>query len=225
MNLDNVTIVCYDGEDANTALKALVYSCRDIKFKCAKLLCPNEPTNFDEYKDLKCYDNFKHIDYVNVPKVDWVGYNNFILFDLIDHVDTDYCLTIQTDGFVLNPEKWSDSFLDYDYLGAKWDLDHLRQSVHVKPEIREKEWLSRVGNGGFSIRSKKLLTETANAPFICDGPEDAYICSNYYDYFIERGIKFGSEEVADKFSREQNKELSFDDVFGFHGYRDIIERV
>ena len=225
MNLDDVTIVCYDGEDANLALKALVYSCRGIKFAHTKLLCPYEPTNFDEYKDLDCYDNFKDIEYSHVPRVDWVGYNNFILFDLNKYVDTDYCITIQTDGFILNPEKWLDDFLQFDYLGAKWDLDHLRQSVHVKPEIREKPWLSRVGNGGFSLRSKKLLQTTADAPFICDGPEDAYICSNYYDYFIEKGIKFGTEEAADKFSREQNKELSFDEVFGFHGYKEIINEI
>ena len=32
---------------------------------------------------------------------------------------TDFVLTIQHDGFILNPDAWRDDFFDYDYIGAR----------------------------------------------------------------------------------------------------------
>ena len=60
------------------------------------------------------------------------------------YIDTDFCLIIQGDGFVIHPENWTDEFLKYDYIGAPW-----RNLAHYS--------FIRVGNGGFSLRSKKLL--------------------------------------------------------------------
>ena len=33
---------------------------------------------------------------------------------------TPHVLLIQWDGFVVNPSAWSDEFLDFDYVGARW---------------------------------------------------------------------------------------------------------
>jgi hypothetical protein len=97
----------------------------------------------------------------------------------------------------------------------------------IYPEVKERMNynMHTVGNGGFSLRSKKLLNETGRASFKCDGPEDAYICNNHYDHFLDCGINFGTEKIADLFSREMNKSLKLEDVFGFHGIKDLIHRV
>ena len=49
---------------------------------------------------------------------------------------------MQWDGYAVNPGAWDAAFLDCDYLGAKW-------SWHKDA--------MRVGNGGFSLRSRRLL--------------------------------------------------------------------
>ena len=57
-----------------------------------------------------------------------------------NYFDTDYVLTFQSDGFILNPDAWTDEFFNYDYIGAPWGDNRYA-----------------VGNGGFSFRSKKLM--------------------------------------------------------------------
>jgi hypothetical protein len=223
ININNVTLVCVEGNnDTNTiskSIKSLIHSSSKINFGDRILISPKIN---EEQKQLLENNNILH---KLIQQMDWYGYNNFILKELNNHIETDYCLIIQWDGFVLNPHLWEDEFLEYDYIGAKWDSNHLMSCRWLKPEVKIRGQFNLVGNGGFSLRSKKLLTETSQSPFECNGPEDAYICNNNYDYFVNRGIKFGSHEIADKFSREMNKSLSFDNVFGFHGEKDFIDKI
>ena len=65
-----------------------------------------------------------------------------MLKELGAHIQTDYALVVQWDGFVIDGNAWADEFWNYDYIGARWP--------HVAGPYR-------VGNGGFSLRSKKLL--------------------------------------------------------------------
>ena len=141
------------------------------------------------------------------------GYNIFCLNNLTDYIDTKYVLIFQNDGFIINPHLWEDSFLDYDYIGAPWP-DHLN---------------SRIGNGGFSLRTKKLIDITKNIKYIDNiglsggtcSPEDHLICRYYYEYLKMFDIKFAPLDVAIRFSYEQyinefpnwNNDLSL----GFHG--------
>lgn len=84
--------------------------------------------------------------------------------ELNKYIETSYVLIIQYDGFILNPDAWTDEFLEYDYIGAPW-------------------WYTddcNVGNGGFSLRSKKLLEILANDDSILEThPEDHHICRTY----------------------------------------------
>ena len=84
--------------------------------------------------------------------VEWIRINhfqdlqkdlNYVTLKLMPHViKEEYVLIIQSDGYAVNPESWDDKFLDYDYIGAVWTWH---------PEGVQ------VGNGGFCIRSRKLL--------------------------------------------------------------------
>jgi len=223
IELKNVTLICVEGdseiEKINKSIKVMEHSSLNIEFAEKILLSPS----IDE--DTLNKLNISGIKYHEIEKMDWIGYNNFILKNLNEYIKTDFCLIIQWDGFILNPNLWTDDFLKFDYIGAKWDSEHLKGCNWLKPEIKKNGIFNLVGNGGFSLRSKKLLIETANAPFVCDGPEDAYICNNNYEYFIDKGIKFGTNEIADKFSREMNKSLEWDSVFGFHGEKEFINKI
>jgi hypothetical protein len=224
LNLDNVTLICVEGryndKSIKNSLKALMYSSLEINFKEILFLSPKI-----ESEEILLQIKNLNINHYEIQSLDWIGYGNFILKNLYDYVKTDYCLVIQWDGFILNPHLWSNEFLKYDYIGAKWDYNHLKGCQWLFPEVKQKKELNLVGNGGFSLRSKKLLYETKYAPFKCHGPEDAYICNNYYDYFKSKKIKYSPPEIADRFSREMNHSLSWDSVFGFHGEKEFINQI
>lgn len=135
-------------------------------------------------------------------------YSEFIINKLPDYINTEFVLIIQADGYVLNPEAWDDRFLDYDYIGAPWLYDTMD-----------------VGNGGFSLRSKRFL-DTARKIFQSDTnpdfhPEDNYLCRKKYHDMIKAGIKIAPASLAKNFSMEANAKYGnkWNGQFGFHNDR------
>ena len=45
-----------------------------------------------------------------------------MVYELGDHIHTDYAMSVHADGFIVHPEMWRDEFLKYDYIGAPWPL-------------------------------------------------------------------------------------------------------
>jgi len=132
-------------------------------------------------------------------------YSHFILKQLAPHIDTEYVLLVQWDGYVVNPAAWSPEFLLFDYVGARWSHAYDRREPH-----------HNVGNGGFSLRSRALL-EALQDPAIEPGhPEDQVIGRRYRSYLEDRhGIAFATEAIADRFSFEHVEPAAL--PFGFHG--------
>lgn len=135
-------------------------------------------------------------------------YSRFMIKELTKHFTTPHVLTIHHDGYVLNWKAWDDEFLKYDYIGATWNYKDGRN----------------VGNGGFSLRSKKLCDILANNT-LGGGhyhPEDHHIGRTYRKSLEDMGVVFAPEEVANRFSIEAYG-TSFDGAnrysgqFGFHG--------
>tara|TARA_Y100000034_G_scaffold120892_1_gene164476 strand:+ start:323 stop:3958 length:3636 start_codon:yes stop_codon:yes gene_type:complete len=127
-------------------------------------------------------------------------YSKFILMELYSHIETEYVLISQWDGFILDFTKWDDNFFDYDYIGAHWfwkDYSHLG------------------GNGGFSLRSKKFLHATSFLDLDCYSPEDEIISNYGKELEKDYGIKFAPIKVMNKFSVEDS---TYKDQFGFHRY-------
>ena len=127
-------------------------------------------------------------------------YSDFVLKRLNNYIGTEYVLINQWDGFIINFDQWSDDFFNYDYLGAPW------------------WWKSDTiygGNGGFSLRSKKLLNLTCTLGYDESIPEDEFICVKHLNELTQKGIKFANKEVSKRFSVEN--ELS-QKSFGFHNY-------
>ncbi len=99
------------------------------------------------------------------------------------------------------PAAWDAAFLDCDYIGAKWYWH---------------EDGMRVGNGGFSLRSRKLLEALQDPRIVLTDAEDLTI-GRTFRRLLERehGIRFASEELADRFSFEVAYPIG--KPFGFHG--------
>ena len=150
----------------------------------------------------KKYFNFGGEVFINDPQINSrQAYNKFVLQELHKYIKTDFVLIVQWDGWVINASAWQPQFLDYDYIGAVWPWH---------PEGL------RVGNGGFSLRSKRLLELTSSPKFVYkEKNEDDLICHLNRDYLVSNGIKFAPEELARYFSFE--RELSNLQTFGFHG--------
>jgi hypothetical protein len=144
-------------------------------------------------------------------------YNDFVFRELGPYVETSHCLLIQYDSWILRPELWDDAWLEYDYIGAPWpikDNAYLSNGEHV-----------RVGNGGFSLRSKRLLElpKKYNIELTQEQGyynEDGNICCYHRKEFLDLGIKYAPIEVACVFSHEldipENQNIL---PFGFHRFQ------
>lgn len=133
-------------------------------------------------------------------------YSRFVLRRLASHVATDHCLIVQWDGFVLDAAQWRPAFLDHDYIGARW------------PQFLDG---FDVGNGGFSMRSARLLRACADPRFEAGHPEDIAICRTNRP-LLERefGIRFAPADEAERFSFERTTPSR--PTFGFHGVFNVI---
>ena len=81
--------------------------------------------------------------FVQVPKWPNIGEcSHFMWYELPDHITTDFAINIQWDSWIVDPSCWTDEFLAYDYVGAPWGW---HGDAH------------EVGNGGFSLRSRRLI--------------------------------------------------------------------
>jgi len=198
LKLNNITLITVDGVNPEDALKSLLISSQEIEFGNIKLISYEQPLTLPS-----------NIEFHQIAKLTWPLYNRFILHQLYKYVDTDYCLLVQPDGFILNPSKWQDKFFEYDYIGAPW-----KNGV---PHYR-------VGNGGFSFRSKKLLEFTKQLIFdgVNIGNEDGIIAHNKNN-IEQNNMKYADIETAYNFSVEDKipeKEWSRDNCFGFHRFYD-----
>lgn len=139
------------------------------------------------------------IECVKIKKLDWEGYNHFVIKELYKWIETDFVMIVQWDSWVLDEKEWSYDFLNFDYIGAAW-LDGV------------------VGNGGGSIRSRRFQEAIAKDEFInLTAPEDAALCRIYKAYLEKTyGFEFAPKEVADKFSFELNPPTA--PTFMFHGF-------
>lgn len=194
LQLTNITLFSYNCVNPIESIKALLYSSKYIDF-AEILLISNEkpkelPSNikFVETK-LKTYKDSCKFTYQELPYL----------------IDTQYCLSIHDDGFVINPNLWDNNFLNYDYIGAPW-----KKFVHPR---------NRVGNGGFTLKSNRFLQLTKNVRYL-GTHDDTELTNDYYDYFVGSGCKYAPVEVAMKFSLESKIpecEYNLDNCFGFHG--------
>jgi hypothetical protein len=215
--LDEVTIVAVAGIEVRRAIAALRISIQNLSFGNVKLLTHQKPRWCDS-----------RIEYIPIRQLNsYIEYNRFIIFELSEYVDTSHCLLIQADGYVRNPESWDEEFLAYDYIGAPWPVI---PSAYIDPFGNHQ----RVGNGGFSLRSKRLLSTPQRMPVEWDANhgefyrhmdyglfnEDGLVCVHNRHVYELDGCQFAPVEVAMRFSREiRLTDLPLEaKPFGFHRY-------
>ena len=200
-NVTLISIVWGDKKYLRLTNNAYKYFGDYFNFKSIKLLVPRSFLSFgkmvsSEIELIPCLDE----------EFSMGKYNEFCIKELVDFFDTDFVMMFQYDGFILNPINWNDMFLEFDYIGAPWWYNDT----------------NNVGNGGFSIRSKRLHTILAKDSNILKmrsfdkSNEDHFICRICGDYLKnDHIIKFAPESVACKFSLEGD--FYDPSCLGFHG--------
>ena len=194
MNKSPLIEVLIDKTQIDLSSKSItLFMASDIKMAdcvCAYKQCM-DLAKFSEYKLMTSDTKGVRINGVELIKTNTIksrsDYSKLILTQLNDIIKTDYVLIVQYDGFIVNPGAWDDIFLEYDYWGAP---------VCWAPNS------PLVGNGGFSLRSKKLLELiSANISMFAKigyDPEDQVICCNCLQWFKQQGIKYPTVDVASK---------------------------
>jgi len=205
MRLNNVTIVAVAGTKAEETLLAMKYSMRELEFDRAVLITPANIKD-DEVEVVKC------------EPLNYEQYNHFVVYRLHEHIGSTHCLLVQNDGYVVNPDSWNDQWMQYDYIGAVWP-----QPTDGFSFRDPKGGIQRVGNGGFTLRSKRLL-EAATAlnlewkQYYGFYHEDGFVCCHNREAYESFGCKFAPVEVASEFSHEEAVEENYGKIpFGFHG--------
>jgi hypothetical protein len=217
VDLKDITLISIsDSVYIEKTIKALNHCAKKCKFYDIKLLTNDESTQTTNINK-------------NVIKnsLDEINYSKLCINDLTKYIDSKFCLLIQWDGFIINEKLFQDKFFEYDYIGAPWGFPS--------------NCKNRVGNGGFSLRSKKFLDISSHieyTPYDFDtytdllkvdrpiAPEDWFLCYHSYEKMLDKGIKFAPIDIAYSFSVEHTsfmKNYNRNDIetynsFGFHGH-------
>jgi hypothetical protein len=205
INLPEVTLFAISSIFINETIASLLKSSEEIQFGSIKFLTHEKPRNLPE-----------KIEYVEIPRInDVMDYNQLCFSGLGDFIDTSHGLLTQYHAWILNPTLFDKSWLQYDYIGAIWPLREGSFIANNGERVRN-------GNGGFSLRSKKLMSipKMYNWPLRQDQGyfnEDGNLNCYYRKELLELGINYAPTEVAARFSFENYvEENMLVRTFGFH---------
>lgn len=129
------------------------------------LLCsPNAPRNMAE-----------GIEHRAIAPMNYHEYSWFMMFALWRLIETEFVLVVQDDGWVLDTANWGDDFLNYDYVGPTTHVGRVDNAQGTKWLYRY-DWNHELGkpgttvmpvlNGGFSLRSRRMLRALVDHPEI-----------------------------------------------------------
>jgi hypothetical protein len=191
LDLSHISLVCVESRNPKLAKFAIDQCLSHAIFGECILLSEN-------FFELPSY-----ITQVEIPAINSTqDYSKFMINELHKYFDLDIALIIQWDGFILSPDSWNDEFLKFDYIGAPW----IERGI--------------AGNGGFSLRSKKLCQALAKMSVKETHPEDWVICTLLKKDLEEKyNISFPSFEIARQFAFESDKTGL--KTFGFHAIQNF----
>lgn len=192
LNLPQITLIALGTKNVEGMYNALQQSQKGIKWGAVKLVTEIQCNTIDEW-------------------------NHAIVFELRHFVDTQFCMLIHPDGFVVHPESWRPEFLSFDYIGSPWPLPTDDYSYRT-PDGE----IVRVGNS-VSIRSKDFLElphalEVAWRPYYGNTSEDGFLTCHNRRLFQHFGARYAPIEVAKWFGREREipENQDVDKPFCFH---------
>jgi hypothetical protein len=201
--------VCVDTRDPNLALLAAE---RMAKAGLSRVTLLTDEAGAEFVRPRNAYG----IELKVIPTLqDMDDYSRFMIRELANFIGAEHFLVFQWDGFILDPNLWWDGYLDYDVIGAPWP------ATFAPPG-------ALVGNGGFSLRSRRLLNALPQlGPPPAKVPEDVFIARNAETLSAIAGIVIAPAAIARHFSIEHRPQDPVDashwrparrGTFGFHAW-------
>ena len=195
LDLPSVTLMCADCVNVERAIKVLETCKAKCNFGAVKLFT-SLPTDYP------------HVAIGHLGSLS--DYSDWCLTRMHEFIDTPHFITVQHDGWILNPDVWDPAWLNYDYMGPLFLQEH-----------QPNDW--SVGSGGFSFRSKAMMEYVAKiSPKWEKGAwphEDGEICKHHRATLQAAGFKYPTALEAAKFAQGGNPNPNYfvQRPFGFHG--------
>lgn len=227
LELPNVTLLSIDTVDPQRSIRSMRYSLLQVKFAEAVLVT----SQVFRGEMLKTIGGRGRIDQIRVvfvapgPRQD---YERQIVEDLPKWFETEFCLFQEWDSAVMNPSAWEHQWISisvhehgprYDFIGAPWPYSF--QEPGYPPCIEE----NCVGNGGFSLRSRRFCQATGELYRNLGMPKAALHLSDAWisrtirpQLVVNYGMQFAPESEALRFSCENR---FYNGQFGLHGKNTI----
>lgn len=196
-----IQLVCINyGNMADVEL--VVNHCSEVfdEFEKITILHP------DPFKDRRIISIHGNIDIIKAVSP---TQNECCMYEMPKYIICDHALNIQWDGFIVNPDSWTDEFLEYDYIAPPWPLTNL-----VNPD-----W--RVGSGGFCLFSRRMAQLWGSLDDPHPAPNDWETGAIKRASFEKRGMKYAPLELAMRFGEEIPLEDKprVEKPFGIHGFQ------
>lgn len=176
-------------------IDAIKKSCEGIEWGAIKLIQLGSITTIDEW-------------------------NRAICFELWKYIETEFCLLIHEDSWIIHPELWNEKWLQYDWVSSPWPLPAKDDTISYRDEFGV---IQRVGNS-VGLRSRKLLKLPTDLnlefkDFWGNLNEDGKFCVEWRHILEKQGMKYAPFEEALKFGKEapmpENESM---DTFLFHKF-------
>jgi hypothetical protein len=157
-------------------------------------------------------------------------FENFFVRELPWLVKTEYYLTFQWDGFIINPTNWNSDWLKYDFIGGGHRLQNGGFSLRktdVMQKLTDEELLNSV-NGFGNVNSLYTNEDSYYSMFFENNAlkiidEDDRIKKNWYELVREKNLllkePFNTNDENDEFCDSFNFSSFFKynlNAFGWH---------
>ena len=220
---------CWGEEHVRKSLRSMLIALDQVRFKKSVLITDSSKTDLSLFEDTinkhsieVCDMHVKLNDNMQDDDKNRIGFCESFVQQTNKYILDDFCLNVQHDSTIIDIGKWDNRFLKYDYIGAPWPMNIIQASDMVAGRIEKIP--NVVGNGGFSLRTRKFVEESAKLGWQHKN-EDLNICVFNYDTMTSAGIKFAPPNLAAQFSKEHptphgnfaRTVLFSYNSFGFHG--------
>lgn len=218
MEHNKLTIVSVYGHgDGSATIPSISKSIKELPGSKGLLLSIEKPKNLP--------DNIK---WKQIQFMDYWSYSTFMIHCLYYFIETDFCLVVQDDGWVLDGNNWKEDYYNYDYIGGITHAGLVGNELYLGFNWVDKKDPIVVQNGGFSLRSKRFL-EAPNKHGIAQihssavhvWNEDVQLSCLRKELFESLGYKIAPKEVSKEFAIEHvapmfHDDLDFSKLLGHH---------
>lgn len=201
LSLPHVTLFCLDCVDAERIIPVLEHCKSLCDFGAVKFLTSLETD----------YPHEKIEPITGKTQADGlIAYSKFLVHRMHEYIPTSHVLTVQHDGWVLNPSAWRAEWMGCDYLAP----------LFIQ--------YPKVGSGGFSFRSKRLmqvvdelshdLVKRRGGQYGGYSFEDGMICLMLRMELETRGFRFATVPESVQFAYGGLWDYYNEKPFGYHGF-------